>query len=84
MIVRVKFTMPAEDWYQLRAIELKSESMRCAEAGYGYWAVEYGGLAFIAERAAKAERTDPPDKMLACGVCRGILRCDMDFHRSLG
>ncbi len=73
----------AADSLQARALELRAEAARCLESGFTHWSYEFTGLAGIAERAAKAERTDPPDKMLACGVCRGILRCDQDFHRSL-
>jgi hypothetical protein len=50
--------------YTRQAVELRAEAVRCREAGYHYWAVEYEGLAVIAERAAKAEVVNEPPELM--------------------
>jgi hypothetical protein len=74
----------AADHLMQRALELRAEAARCLEGGYTHWSYEFAALAGIAERASAAERRDPPDPMHPCGVCHGIIRCDIDYHRSLG
>ena len=48
----------ASEWYIVRSVQLRQESERCREEGYGFWAYEFEGLAMIAERAAVAEVVD--------------------------
>ncbi len=81
MDVRVDWTATAaSDWYRERALELRAEAVRCAEGGYGQWQVEFQGLAMIAERAADAELTNPPDKCAPCAICHEKVRCDLEYH----
>jgi hypothetical protein len=73
----------ASDWLTERALELRAEAQRCLEGGFTHWSYEFAALAAITERAAEAERTNPPDPCEPCHVCKGKLACNIWYHRSL-
>ena len=73
----------AADRYQSRALELRAAANQCFHDGFSHQGYEWAGLAMIAERAATAERTNPPDHCEPCHVCGGKTRCDIGYHRTL-
>ena len=73
----------AAGWLRQRAIAIRADAARDLADGYSHFYYEEIGFAVIAERAARAEQTHPPDPMLPCGVCHGRLACDLAWHRSL-
>jgi hypothetical protein len=75
--------LTADRWYQARAASIRADAHRDLADGYAKYFYDEIGFAVIAERAARAEIVDPPDRMLPCGICFGKVRCDIDFHRRL-
>ena len=41
----------------------------------------YRNYARIAWRAAKAELDNPKPRMVQCGVCQGVDKCDKELHQ---
>jgi hypothetical protein len=68
--------------YAAAADDLTIMSEKARQDGWGEWATELMGLASIATRAADAEVADPAPPSAPCGLCHGLVVCDIAWHQA--
>ena len=66
--------------YIADADELEELAHAARTDGWTYWATELEGYAAIAKRAADAEADDPEPRDIACNLCGGVRKCDIEWH----